>query len=127
MTTFPTFPPTRNKENEIMFYRKTRGFCSLSNLVQRSNINTPEPTLDLYEETVVLVTQSCSTLFDPMDCSPLGSPVHGISQARILEWDVIPFSRGSSQTQVYPHCRQILYLLSHQGRPAPMCYDFISA
>ena len=37
------------------------------------------------------------TLCDPMDCSLPGSSVHGISQARILEWVAIPFSRGSSQ------------------------------
>ena len=36
-------------------------------------------------------------LCDPMDCSPPGSSVHGILQARILEWVAIPFSRGSSQ------------------------------
>ena len=34
----------------------------------------------------VLVTQSCPTVCDPMDCSPPGSSVHGILQARILEW-----------------------------------------
>ena len=34
-----------------------------------------------------------------MNCSPLGSSVHGISQARILEWVAIPFSRGSSRTR----------------------------
>ena len=45
----------------------------------------------------VLVTQSCLTLCDPMDCSPPGSSVHGILQARILEWVAFPFSRGSSQ------------------------------
>ena len=45
----------------------------------------------------VLVTQLSPTLWDPMDCSPPGSSVHGILQARILEWLVIPFSRGSSQ------------------------------
>jgi len=45
----------------------------------------------------VLVTQSCLTLYNPMDCSPPGSSVHGILQARILEWVAIPFSRGSSQ------------------------------
>ena len=44
----------------------------------------------------MLVTQSCPTLCDPMDCSPPGSSVHGILQARILEWVAIPFSRGSS-------------------------------
>ena len=41
--------------------------------------------------------QLCSTLCDPMDCSPPGSSVHGILQARILEWVAMPSSRGSSQ------------------------------
>ena len=49
--------------------------------------------------------QSCPTLCNPVDCSPPGFSVHGILQARILEWVAIPFSRGSSrprdQTQVY--------------------------
>ena len=45
----------------------------------------------------VLVAQSCLTLCNPMDCSPQDSTVHGISQARILEWVAISFSRGSSQ------------------------------
>ena len=44
----------------------------------------------------MLVTQSCPTLWDPMDYSLPGSSVHGIWQARILEWVAIPFSRGSS-------------------------------
>ena len=38
------------------------------------------------------VTQSCLTLSDPMDCSPPGSSVHGILQARVLEWGAIAFS-----------------------------------
>ena len=37
-----------------------------------------------------------------MDCSLPGSPVHGILQVRIVEWEVIPFSRGSSQTRIKP-------------------------
>ena len=41
----------------------------------------------------VLVPQSCLTLCDPMDCSPPGSSVHGILQARILKWVAISFSR----------------------------------
>ena len=45
----------------------------------------------------VLVTQSCLTLCNPRECSPPGSSVHWISQARILEWVAITFSRGSSQ------------------------------
>ena len=38
--------------------------------------------------------QSCPTLRDPMDCSPSGSSVHGIFQARVLEWGAIAFSLG---------------------------------
>ena len=39
------------------------------------------------------VSQSCPILHDPMDCSPPGSSVHGILQARVLEWGAIAFSR----------------------------------
>ena len=65
----------------------------------------------------VKVAQSCLTLCDPVDYT-----VHGILQDRILEWVAGPFSRGSSQpTQgsnpSLPHCRRILYHLSHQGSP----------
>ena len=64
----------------------------------------------------MLVTPSCLTLCDPLDCSPPGSSVHGISQARVLEWVDISFSRGSSQgpNPGLLHCRQILYRLSHR-------------
>ena len=48
--------------------------------------------LNNHERKKVKVAQSCPTLWDPMDCI-----VHGILQARILEWVVFPFSRGSSQ------------------------------
>ena len=41
------------------------------------------------------ITQSCLTLCDPVDCSPPGSSIHGILQARILEWAVMPSSRVS--------------------------------
>ena len=44
----------------------------------------------------VLIAQSCLTLWDPIDCSLPGSSVHGILQARKLEWVAISFSRGSS-------------------------------
>ena len=47
-------------------------------------------------DTLALVTQLCQPLCDPMDCNPPGSSVHGILQARILEWVTILFSRGSS-------------------------------
>ena len=45
----------------------------------------------------VKLLQSCLTLRDPMDCSPPGSSVHGILQARILEWVAMSFSRASSR------------------------------
>ena len=45
----------------------------------------------------VSITQSSPTLCDSMDCTPPGSSVYGILQARILEWIAIPFSRRSSQ------------------------------
>ena len=49
------------------------------------------------------VAQSCPTLCDPLDCSPPGSSVHGILQARILEWVVTSSSRGSSQPRDQTH------------------------
>ena len=45
----------------------------------------------------VLVTQSCLTFCDPMDCSSPGSSVHGVLQAKMLEWVALTFSRASSQ------------------------------
>ena len=70
------------------------------------------------------VTRLYPTLHDPLDCSLPGSPVHGILQARILEWMAIALSRECSLLQGIfpsqesnpglPHCRRILYHLSHQ-------------
>ena len=48
---------------------------------------------------VVSVAHSCLTLGYPMDCSPLGFSVHGILQAKLLEWVAIPFPRRPSQTR----------------------------
>ena len=62
------------------------------------------------------VAQSCPTLCGPMGFSPPGSSVHGILQARILEWGAMPSSRGSFQLRGQTgllHCRRILYCLSH--------------
>ena len=63
-------------------------------------------------EWVSKVTQPCPTLCDPMDCSPPGSSVHGIFQARVLEWVAISPPRGIFPTQGsnpgLPHCRQTL-------------------
>ena len=66
-----------------------------------------------------LVAKSSPTLCDPMDCSPPGSSVHGISQARILEWVAISFPRESSRprdrTCISCVGRWVLQRLSHQG------------
>ena len=77
-----------------------------------------------YSVHLCLVAQSCPTLCDPLDYSPPGSSVRGILQARILQWVAISSSRGSSRSRelnlpllCLRHCRQILYLLSHQGSP----------
>ena len=70
------------------------------------------------------VTQSCPTLCDHMDCSPPGSSVHGILQARVLEWAAVPLSCHSLLQGTFPtqesnlgllNYRLILYHLSHQG------------
>ena len=69
---------------------------------------------------VCLVVQSCPTICCPMDCSPPGFSVHGILQARMLEWVAISYSRGSSQPRdrTYLSCicfigRRILYHWQH--------------
>ena len=49
-----------------------------------------------YACVVAKLLQSCLTLCDPMGCSPPGSSVHGILQARTMEWVAMPSSRGSS-------------------------------
>ena len=55
-----------------------------------------------------LVTQSCPSLCDPVDCSPPGSSVHESLQARILEWVTMPSSRGSSQPRIEPRSPALL-------------------
>ena len=50
------------------------------------------------------VTQSCPTLSDPMDCSPPGSPVHGILQARVLEWGAVAFSNACMHAKLFQSC-----------------------
>ena len=51
------------------------------------------------------VAQSCPTVSDPMDCSLPGSSVHGIFQARVLEWAAIAFSGGGGGGCVHPHTK----------------------
>ena len=55
--------------------------------------------------------QSCPTLCNPMDCSPPGSSVHGILQARILEWIAMP---SSSRIYVYTYLKNKTGITSHK-------------
>ena len=68
-----------------------------------------------------LVTQSSPTLCDPMDCSPPGTSVQGDSPDKNTGVGCHALLQGIFPTQGLnpglPHCRQILYQLSHQGRP----------
>ena len=62
------------------------------------------------------VCQSCPAVCDPVACSPAGSSVHGILQARIPEWIAIPFAiQGPSPG--LRHLRQSLHHLNHRGSP----------
>ena len=58
----------------------------------------PSPVIK-YEVSEVKSLHLCPTLCGPVDCSPSGSSVHGIVQARVLEWVTIPSFRGSSQAR----------------------------
>ena len=59
---------------------------------------------------LMCVCQPSLTLCNTMDCSPPGSSVHGIFQARVLEWVAISFSRGSSQLRIEPAALKSLAL-----------------
>ena len=69
-----------------------------------------------YHHVLCLVAQSFPTHCDPRDCSPPGSSVHGVLQARILEWVALLQEMFPTQglNPSHPHCRWILYHLSYQ-------------
>ena len=78
--------------------------------------------------------QSCPTLCDPMDCSPPGSSVHGILQARILEWVAVPSFRKYSWPRNWTRIsyvsyvgRWVLYHWHHLGTPKSqfLCFDLL--
>ena len=78
----------------MLYSSKVRMFNKL--LTYLKSIELSFHVFRIYVEEEVLVIQSCLTLCDPMDYSPLSSSVHGILQARVLEWVAIALSRGSS-------------------------------
>ena len=95
---------------------------TLSSYLTQSHLSTSLVILKIIPQSILsfhtfryMLTQSlsCVRLFcNPMDYSPLGSSVHGISQARILEWVATSFSRGPSQ----PRDQTQVSCISHIGR-----------
>ena len=69
------------------------------------------------------VAQSCPTLSDPMDCSPPGSSIHGIFQARVLEWGAIAFSdfiivKRKGEKERYIHLKVDLQRIARRDKKA---------
>ena len=70
------------------------------------------------------VTQSCPTLSDPMDCSLPGSSIHGIFQARVLEWGAIAFSGGMNWQSLFGDQFNIIYQSFKTGSPYNLAIAF---
>ena len=87
------FPSIRVFSNESVLHIRWPKYWSFSLLLAWFVLN-------IYRG---LCAPSCPTLCDPIDCSPPGSSVHGIFQARILEWVAISFSRWSSRPRDLTH------------------------
>ena len=100
-----------NTETKRIAKIKVKGESSCGQPVQVEPVRKPQKSLQSLNALRILdslqsvgvdsvmmmcVVQSCPTLCGLMDCSPVGFSVHGILQARVLEWVATPFSRGSS-------------------------------
>ena len=99
--TTPRPPPEIIWTWNVDFFIPTNDFTLVLHVYLSLNIHRIGlPVFKLYIDGIIKwseVTQSCPTLCDPMDWRPPGSSVHGIFQARVLEWVAISFSRGSSR------------------------------
>ena len=94
-----------------------------SNLQERKPawpLNVNKYTTSIYVHAACTVAQPCLTLCDPIDCNLPGSSLHGILQARILEWVAISSSRGSSWPRDRTHMSW--YLLHRQRSSLPLSY-----
>ena len=69
------------------------------------------------------VTQSCPTLSDPMDCRPPGSSIHGIFQARVLEWGAIAFSVCEDINSLFLGTPNPLKVIKGEGHGNPLQYS----
>ena len=96
--------------------------CKLSRSFRKTEItNIENREIKLFCCGGCLVTKSCLTLCDPMDCSLPGSSVHGISQARILEFVAISYSRGHSQLRNQTHVSHKSIALQADSLPPSHC------
>ena len=95
---------TANNIDNIILILQIAGIKEVINELTPSLLQDSKYTSESESE----VTQSCPTLFDPMDCSPPESSVHGIFQARLLEWVAISFSRRSSQPRDWTQVSHIV-------------------
>ena len=90
----------KNDTNKLIYKRETDFWISKTSLWLPLEKCWGKDTLGAWDKHTQL---SCLTLFDSMDCSPTGSSVHEIFQARILEWVAISRSRGSSKPRDWTH------------------------
>ena len=82
---------------KVFVYQKTAHGRNTWEILLQTSSHTVWMLTSFWVSEWVKVTQSCPTLCNPMDCRLPGSSVHGIFQARVLEWVAFPFSRRSSQ------------------------------
>ena len=102
LSSCPSFPTGQNLSVAYLFLQNAfYAHYHLYPLVVSLQLACPA-VLPMFHLMHVLVSQLCPALCDTMDCSPPGISVHGILQARILEWVVISFSRGSSSPRDLP-------------------------
>ena len=94
------FPSVRVFSGESAFHIKWPKYCSFSFSINHIIISYNH---NHFNQLCwcCLVFKSCPTLYDPMDCSPAVCSVHGISQARVLEWVAISFSNQSTMPQLF--------------------------
>ena len=124
-----------NRVQNILINRRIHGYLICNRIHWRkktflvtnaTNVWDKKSTWNFLFLPACLVAQSRPILCDPMDCSPPGSSVHRIFQARILEWVTISFSRDSSQPGDWTQVSSIAGRFSSQSEPPGMNHFSIS-
>ena len=94
-STSPGLSHSKHWNNRVISYEKMQLLLQVQvhQIQERESSLTPWRSI---RTCACVLTQSCLTLCNPVDCSPKGCSVHGVFQARILEWVATPFSKRSS-------------------------------